>query len=233
MFIMPSHRPKIVTDELYHVYNRSVEKRIVFPTKHHYNRFLAAIRFFNTTEAVTLREFLTAIKTGVQPLRKVEIKPIVEVGAFIFMPTHYHLLLRPLVDGGIPLFMQKIGSGYTGFFNLKHDRSGPLFQGRYKIKHINSDQYARHIQAYIALNALDEMMPEWRESGIKDQHRAYKILIEHPWSSFSSYVGENRFPGIINQKFILDFFDDIQDFERFTISWAIKDGEFISETVAG
>ena len=61
-------------------------------------------------------------------------------------------------------------------------------------------------------------MPDWRTNGIIDVQRAKKILLTHPWSSFSSYVEENRFPGIIDKKFINDFFDDRGDYEQFVLS---------------
>lgn len=141
-----------------------------------------------------------------------------DVGAFILMPTHYHLLLRPRVENGLSLFMQKLGTGYTGYFNLKNNRNGVLFQGRYKIKHVDKDSYARHILAYIPLNALDSVQPNWREDGIKDIRKAREIMTSHPWSSLSSYVEKNRFPEIINQDFIKDFFDSLKDYEHFVLS---------------
>lgn len=216
---MPRVRPEIIAGKLYHVYNRGVEKRVIFPTQGHYSRFISALRFFNTTTLVTLRDFFS--QTAVRPLHEGE--RLVDVGAFILMPTHYHLLLRPLIDNGISLFVQKISGGYTSYFNLKHNRSGVLFQGRYKIKLIDEDLYARHVQAYIALNALDNIMPKWREDGIKNIRKAKEVLISYPWSSFSSYVGKNKFPGIINPKFIKDFFDDGKDYERFILSRSVEE----------
>ncbi len=144
-----------------------------------------------------------------------------DIGAFILMPTHYHLLLQPCVEGGLSLFMQKLGTGYTSYFNLKSDRNGVLFQGRYKIKHINKDDYGRHILAYIPLNALDREMPDWREKGLGDLKKARKLLLSYPWSSFSSYIGPNIFGNIIDKNFIKGFFDDARDYERFVLSRTI------------
>lgn len=141
-----------------------------------------------------------------------------DIGAFILMPTHYHFLLRPRIENGLSLFMQKIGTGFTSYFNLMQRRSGALFQGKYKVKLVEKDAYARYIQAYIPLNALDKEMPSWRENGITHPQRAREILLAHPWSSFSSYITENRFPGIIDKNFINDFFDNRRDYEQFVLS---------------
>lgn len=209
----------MIPGEFYHVYNRGVEKLVIFPTERHYLRFISALRFFNTTLPVTLRDFLSKVSTfntGIRPLLSGE--RLVDIGAFILMPTHYHFLLQPRVDNGISLFMQKLGSGYTTYFNLKSERSGVLFQGRYKVKHIDKDNYIKHILAYIPLNALDDIQPNWREDGIKNIRKAREVIIFHPWSSFSSYVEKNRFPEIINQDFIKNFFDSGKDYEHFVLS---------------
>ncbi len=218
---MPTQRPSLVSGELYHVYNRGVEKRIIFPTDNDYRRFISALRFFNTARPVTLREFFIFEKTGIGSLYPEE--PLVQIGSFILMTNHYHLLVKQLVDKGLSLFMQKLGAGYTGFFNLKHSRSGALFQGRYKIKWIDNDRYGRYIQAYIPLNALDGVTHEWREAGIKDKKKSLAILKSHPWSSFSSYTDQNKFPGIINPSFIYHFFEDINEFQNFVLSWSADD----------
>src|SRR3989338_3580455 len=231
---MPVLRPKMIIGELYHVYNRGVEKRIIFVTRQHYMRFVAAMRFFNTSRQVTLRDFLgsnSAKTTGVQPLQAG--RRLVQIGAFILMPNHFHFLFKPLVEGGISLFMQKLGSGYTAFFNLKHSRSGVLFQGRYKVKYIDSDRYARYIQAYIPLNALDRAMPDWRENGIKKIGEAKRIASVYPWSSFSSYIGENSFPDILEPTFIHDFFETKKEFENFVFSWSEDDNKYMPGAVAG
>lgn len=230
---MPSKRPKIIAGELYHVYNRSVEKRVLFPSVDHYIRFINALRFFNTIQPVNLRDFIQGNQTettGIRPLLQ-NTQPIVQIGSFTLLPTHYHFLIRPLILNGLSLFMQKLGAGYACFFNLKHSRSGTLFQGRYKVKLIDHDQYGRHIQAYIALNILDYVMPEWRENGINNKERARKFLREYKWSSFAAYMGKKQFPGIIDPKFLSEFFDTPYEFEEFTLAWAAKDSEFIHNTL--
>ncbi|MEK7099480.1 MAG: hypothetical protein AAB916_03090, partial [Patescibacteria group bacterium] len=126
---MPIVRPKVVAGELYHVYNRGVEKRIIFPSPSYYRRFIDGMRAFNNSRPVLLREFLKGTPhTGIRSLY--EGKRLVEICAFILMPNHYHFLLRPLQNNGLALFLQKLGAGYSGFFNLKQERVGALFQGR-------------------------------------------------------------------------------------------------------
>ena len=228
---MPIARPKITVGEFYHVFNRGVEKRVIFPSTSYYRRFVDGMLAFNTPRPVLMREFIKGIHTGVKPLY--EGKRLVEIGAFALRPTHYHLLLRPVEDGGLSLFLQKLASGYTGFFNLKQRRVGSLFQGTFRIKHIDNDRYGRHIQAYIPLNTLDHAMPEWRERGIRDRERAKKILRNDPWSSYGSYMGKNLFEGIIQPSFLKHCFDSPKEFESFVLSVTGDDVQDIHGIVAG
>jgi len=59
-----------------------------------------------------------------------------------FMPNHYHLFSSPVRDNGLPEFHRKFGCGFTNFFNLKYERSGVLFQGRYKKVLVDNDTQA-------------------------------------------------------------------------------------------
>lgn len=226
---MPSPRPLFANGEFYHVFNRGVEKRIIFNSSADYTRFVTAIRLFNTTRPVTLRDFFQP--TGIKSLFT-EGEKLVQICSFILMPNHFHFLLRQLRDNGISLFMQKMGAGYAGYFNLKYSRVGGLFQGTYKARHIADDRYARYIQAYIPLNALDRAMPKWRE-GIPDVTRAKRIVQNHPWSSISSYTKKNRFPGIIDPLFLKEFFTNTKEFENFVFSWTDDAYEEMHDIVAG
>lgn len=230
---MSTTRPSLVKGELYHVYNRGVEKRVIFPSNEYYLRFIKGLREFNDINPVHLSDFAISGETAHSGIRRRKKEQIVEILSFILMPNHYHLLIRQLAEGGISLFMQKLGTGFTTFFNLKNSRSGVLFQGRYKVKLIDSDRYAKHIQAYIALNALDFVMPEWRDAGVRNKTKARHLVKEYRWSSFYSYLSKNRFPGIINPDLINEFFGSKKEFERAVVDWAAKDSNNISSMVAG
>ncbi|MBU1956357.1 transposase, partial [Patescibacteria group bacterium] len=78
-------------------------------------------------------------------------KPLVEFVCYCLNSNHYHFVLKQLVDGGISEFMKRMG-GYTSYFNEKYKRSGVLFQGIFKSKHIESNEYLLHISAYVNLN---------------------------------------------------------------------------------
>ena len=57
---------------------------------------------------------------------------LVAVHAYVLMPNHFHLLLTPQNEQGLPQLMQALGRAYVRYFNARHGRSGTLWEGRYR-----------------------------------------------------------------------------------------------------
>ena len=68
------------------------------------------------------------------------------------MPTHYHLLLRQLVDGGISMYISQVQNSFTRYFNILKSRKGPLFIQRFQSRPIESEGDIKHLVRYIHLN---------------------------------------------------------------------------------
>lgn len=181
--------------EIYHVLNRGVDKRKVFMDEKDYVRFVHDLFVFNDKNAT-----LNYILQKRQAERPREL--LVHIHAFCLMPNHYHILLSPAVENGMSEFMKKLNMGYTKYFNEKHERSGALWQGKYKKKLIKRDAHFLYIPYYIHLNALDLSMPEWREGKIRKVSQALKNLREYRWSSHLDYLGEKNFPSITEREFL-------------------------------
>ncbi|MBI4022501.1 MAG: transposase [Candidatus Andersenbacteria bacterium] len=222
-------RPTFANGEIYHVYNRGVEKREVFMENKDYFRFIHDLYEFNDTRPAPASNTRFSIDRPSQ-LNAADIQQSLEVGhpkfgtrkllvhllAFCLMPNHYHLLVRQINEGGVSKFMQKIGTGYTNYFNEKNKRVGPLFQGKFKAVHIATEAHFIHIPHYIHLNPLDLIEPAWRDSILKNSPRAMKYLQAYRWSSFPDYIGERNFPSVTQREFLLDFFKSSAAYKRNT-----------------
>jgi putative transposase len=93
--------------------------------------------------------------------------------------------------------MNKLGTSYSMYFNKKYDRSGALFQGRYKAQHATEDGYLKYLYAYIHLNPLKILQSDWKEKGLQDKGKAILYLESYPYSSFIDYIGVERSEGCI------------------------------------
>lgn len=189
-------RNEFQNNEYYHIYNRGVDKRQVFNDNYDYNRFLTSMKEFNRIKPVGSLYELQYL--GVQlPSDK---QPLVEVFCYCLLPNHYHLILKQIEDNGIEKIMHKINTGYTNYFNKKNNRSGSLFQGRYKAKHIYSTYYLEYISAYVLGNSeIHELceFDKWQWSNLKyffdDRNEVKefnKLILGNYWAinEFEKYV---------------------------------------------
>ncbi len=132
--------------EIFHCYNRGVDKRDIFMDQQDYVYFLKMLRHFNTSEVVGKLRLLE---------EREPVDPPVTILSYCMLPNHYHLVLRcNEASTNLSKYMQRVGGGYTMYFNHKYERTGALFQGKFKAKYIDSDQYLRQILAYVTYNYL-------------------------------------------------------------------------------
>lgn len=217
-------KPPFVNNEIYHIYNRGVDKRKIFIDDQDRIRFIHDLFEFND-EYPAENFFYFKSKNQyneVEPRyieRQQSRKLIVDILAFCEMPNHYHLMIRQRADNGIINFMQKLGTGYTMYFNQKYKRSGSLFQGRFKAVLIKEEQHFIHLPYYIHLNPLDLITPKWRERILKNPADAMKFLEEYKWSSYQDYIGKNNFPSVTQREFLLNFFGETKTYKKEMINW--------------
>lgn len=226
----------------WHSYNRGVEKRNIFLTQEDYFRSVHNIYEFNNEDAIvnSHRRF-SNFKNRNQdngkncendgnriPINKKMLvrKPrnlLVDLFTWCLMPNHYHLFSSPRDKDSLAKFHQKLGIGYTNYFNLKNKREGTLFQGKYKKIQVLSDNQAAHLVCYIHSNPLKLWKPKWKERGldnleIKD---ALNFLNkkENRWSSHQDYWGIKNFPSLINTDFLFKFFNGFKGYQDFFVNW--------------
>src|SRR5665213_1316921 len=94
--------------EWYHCYSRGVDKRVVFDTPADYRRFLELLYLSNGTQSHWRSAFQDDDVHMIFSSDRSE--PIVAIGAYCLMPNHFHLLIQELTEGGITLFMRRLGT---------------------------------------------------------------------------------------------------------------------------
>jgi len=142
-------------------------------------------------------------------------KLLVEILMFVLMPNHFHIILKQKTENGISKFMQKVGTGYTNYFNKKHKRSGVLFQGKFKAKIVDKHSYFLHLPHYIHSNPLKINDYQSRTSLVEQM----KFLEDYRWSSFPDYIGKKNFPSVTQREFLLDFYGGSKKYKKETKDW--------------
>ena len=183
--------------EYYHVYNRGVDKRKIFLDEDDYSYFVHILKVFNDhAPAENVRYFYRG-STSIEKRQK----PLIEIISFCLMPNHFHLLVKQVADKGIMRFLQKIGN-YTHFFNKKYNRSGVLFQGKNKSRHIDKNEYLNYLKMYIELNPLDICSPGWKEGKTLNKKKSEKFLKEYKWKSAPNDEHFSIEPYVTSEEFL-------------------------------
>ncbi len=166
----------------YHIINRGLERREVYRTEQDYEYFLELLE--NMHE-----------KYGLW------------VHSYCLMSNHYHLYLET-PNGNLSKIMRQLDGNFTQKFNKRHNRVGPLFQGRYKATLIDQDSYSLRLSKYIHLNPVKAKMV--------DKPEKYK------WSSYSAFLGKNTSLNFLKTDWLLGQFHKskksaIKEFKKFTL----------------
>ena len=205
-------------DEYYHCYCRGTEKRKIFLDKKDYQRFIHLFFVCNSENTLHLSDFKERSFTKIFEINRGN--TLVDIGAYCLIPNHFHLLLKEKGGGNISLFMQKLMTGYTMYFNKKYERTGSLFESKFRAQHINEDKYLKYIFSYIHLNPLKIIDTKWRENGLKSKIQAKKFLHKYEYSSYLDYMEEQRAQEIIlNQNAFPEYFSKKKDFGEEIFDW--------------
>lgn len=187
---MGYRRTPFAVGEWYHCYTRGIDKRTVFESEDDANRFQQLLYLANDSGPILRENFYHRAHAQVFSVAKVA--PIVCIGAYALMSNHYHLLVQEVVDGGISKFMQKLGTGYSMYFNERHDRIGNVFVKPFRSKHIHDDAYLRKVLQYIHLNAAENFEALWKRGIVRDLAALQRKLEAYPYSSLPEYLHKNR-----------------------------------------
>ncbi len=191
-----------VNGEYYHIFNRGTDKRSIFSDEWDLDRFFQSMQEFNTVEPIG-SIYENSFRELGNPTSK---SPrLVDFVAYCTNPNHFHFVLEQLEDSGISQFMKRVCGGYAKYYNGKYDRSGTLFQGRFKSMHIDSNEYLLHVSAYVNLNDRVHQLGNPTSKLVKSR------------SSWKEYVnpGANNGANFCNKKIILEQFRNREEYKRF------------------
>lgn len=203
---MPFRETVFVNGEIYHIFNHAVYGQPIFKFSKDCQRALTTISFYKRDPLpVSLSHYLKISdkeKETVERLLK-KSKIIVKVLCFCLMSNHFHFLLKQKKNQGISKFLANFQNSYTKYFNIRHSRSGHLFQGQFKAVRMETEEQLLHVSRYIHLNPYSSYL-------VKN----FDALKNYSWSSLGEYLNlfDHR---ICTKKILLSFFKTLKSFEDF------------------
>lgn len=184
--------------EIYHIYNRGVEKRPTFTSRREFERAIETLEYYRFAKPPYRFSHFIRLDKELKDLALKKLsanEKLVEFLAYCLMPNHFHFLLRQIADNGISKFAANFTNSYTKYFNTKHDRIGPLCQGIFQGVHVESDEQLVHVSRYIHLNPVSSFL-------IKPEQ-----LEKYEWSSYPTYLN-TKASEVVEKRTILDFFSN-------------------------
>ncbi len=162
----------------YHLYNRGVNKRLIFKDQKDYSTFLSYLQFYLTPPTI-LRGDSSQARFPIAPTKVLKnyFKEI-ELLAYCLMPNHFHLMLKQNSDHSIEHLMRSLVTKYVRYFNTKYNRVGHLFQDTYKAVRIIDENQFTYLTKYIHRNPLS--LPSFKESP--------RRLGSYKYSSYGNYL---------------------------------------------
>ena len=164
---------------IYHVVLRGINKQTIFEDEEDNEKFLVTVKQYKE-------------QGGYQLL------------AYCLMGNHIHLLIKTGVEELGQIF-RRIGASYVYWYNRKYDRTGHLFQDRYKSEAVETDHYIFAVLRYIHQNPL--------KAGIVNH------IADYPYSCYAEYIGLNN-DQYVDKDFVLSLFHEekeqaLADFKDF------------------
>lgn len=193
-----------------HLYNRGVDKRTIFSDYADRRRFVSALRLARLSNSPSLSLLKKQVRIGSissSELEKLEEKfgpPLLDIISYALMPNHFHFQVKELIDKGVSKFFRKLGTSYVMYFNIKHERTGRLFESQYKSVSVSTDEQLLHLSRYIHANPFNS-------SRVKISLQQLKF---YPWTSLPDYLGTRKQP-FCNPSEVMAFFKSSEDYWNF------------------
>lgn len=207
---MPRRLTPFINGGYYHVFNRGVNKQTTYFDDRDYTQALISCDYYRySNPPLKFSKYKTLLFTE-RSQKYLQILntclPLVNILSFVFMPNHFHFLLKQNLDNGVSKFISQLTNSYTKYFNTAHNRSGHLFQGQFKSVEIESNSQLIHTSRYIHLNPL--------VAGITNKD----CLANFKWSSYPEYLNINS--KMVNREDIFNNFKSTKDYTAFVMNHA-------------
>lgn len=183
-----------IENNYYHIYNRGVEKRLIFLDEQDYAVFLSYLKsYLLPKNEKLLLEKLSDLSISYK--EKGEVLKLLRMNnfygeiallAYCLMPNHFHFFIKQKNSVSMDKFMQSLGTRYTMYFNRKYKRVGSLYQDTYKAVSIETEEQFIYLSKYIHKQALIHQSSE------RIHPKGQTLQSWEQPSSYPEYLGDRK-----------------------------------------
>lgn len=207
---MAQRKINFLEHEVYFVFNKGNFSHDIFHDEQDYQRFLKIIFLSNGIKKFKYKDLLKYNK-NIFELNNGE--KIVNIIAFVCLPNSFYFLLenKPQkiaknigvnkhLDNNLSVFMKRVSSAYSMYYNKKYNKTGSLFEGKFKAEHISDLNYFKYLFSYINLSPINLIQKDWLEVGIKNIDFTKNFLEDYKYSSFKYFFP--KFGNLVSENLI-------------------------------
>lgn len=182
--------------EIYHIFNRGVNKEKIFLTKKDYEIFLHRLKENLFPELIDKKK-----SSWLERRRKILPPNSFDLIAYCLMPNHFHLLIQQKANLPITKLISKICTSYSMCFNKTNNRIGAVFQDAFKAVLVENNEQLLWTSYYIHKNPI--------EANLVDDLKNYK------WSSYLEYFDQQTSINLCNKEIINGQFNTKDEYLRY------------------
>lgn len=165
-------------EEIYHIVTKSIAEYKIFNNDKDSDRMKDVIRYYQCTKQPISYSSLDKLSQEKATCFRnhandASCEKLVKIIAYCLMPTHIHLIVQQLRENGMSRFMSNVLNSYSRYFNLKHKRKGPLWQGRFKKVLVENQEQLLHLTRYIHLNPVTAYLVDHPEDWLATSYHEY------------------------------------------------------------
>lgn len=206
---MPKRKTPLVNNQIYHVFNRGINKQPIFNSILDYQRAVTTIEYYRFSKPhPRLSGYLSLSLEKRQEVVKLfkDSAINVEILGWCLMPNHFHFLLKQISDNGISNFVANFQNSYTRYFNVKWKKDGPLLLTQFKAVRIEDDDQLLQVSRYIHLNPYSSFII-----------KSIDNLLNYPWSSLKEYLSSAH---VVKSEEIINLVGSPKKYKKFLLDQA-------------
>ena len=172
---MPRREVLLANGEVYHIFTKSIAGFHILNNDFEFSRMIATMCYYQMAKPeIKFSQFVQSY--GIPKADDAcfsQKEKLVQIIAYCLMPTHLHFILKQLQENGIAIFICNTLNSYSRFFNLKHNRKGPLWESRFKNVLVENNEQLLHLTRYVHLNPVTSYLIEKPEDWLASSYPEY------------------------------------------------------------
>lgn len=212
---------KFMPNKYYHLCGRGADYQKIFCDDEDFAKFMFLLLHFQSPTPINntgyyTRSFLKtgSFRVGDKKMQEIMETRYLEVSSFVLTPNYFHILIKNLEEGVVSVYMHRVLTSYSKYFNAKYKRAGRVFDGPFEASLVKNKEQLLNTSAYIHKNLI-----EFDNEAVVDYEK-------YRWSSCGDFINTNRWGDLLSTDIIFKQFKNNSQYKNFLSTSKAKEPLF-------